>query len=108
MELSPCGRVDLETILVSVETSVPERAMLHTDCGELVQQAIASRQSEIEHLKQTIVAMREGLESGRANSREAVQSAIVDSQDEIRQLRETISALRTQMEQMGFELNKMF
>ena len=68
------------------------------DCQEAIQNAVASRQGEIEQLRKTIVAMREELEASRARGQEAVQNAVANSADEIRQLRETVVALRNELE----------
>ena len=55
-------------------------------------------QREIRHLKDTIVALREEMESVRASSDHERQKATADMDAEIRQLRETVAALRDQLE----------
>ena len=62
--------------------------------------------SEIRHLKNTIGALREELESTRYANEQDVQSAIAITNDEIVQLRATAQALRDELENLRFEKDK--
>jgi hypothetical protein len=59
--------------------------------------------SENTHLKETIVALREELQTSMVQTAESVQKAVVTANDEIAQLKATVSALRDKMEKMEHE-----
>jgi chromosome segregation ATPase len=63
---------------------------------------------ENRHLKETIAAMREELESLDFVRQKAVQDAVLESQAEIEHLRTTIVAQREELESIRFETEKRF
>ena len=60
-------------------------------------------QTEIMHLKATIVALREQLEALSFDKDKAVQKAVLLSSDEIQQLKDMTSSLRSELENLRFE-----
>ena len=60
-------------------------------------------QTEIAHLKATIVALREKLETLSFDKDKAVQRAVLLSSDEIQQLKDMASSLRSELENLRFE-----
>ena len=59
--------------------------------------------SEVRHLRETIVAMRQQLEASRFDRDEAVQKAVRTANDEILALRATIAAQRQETENIVHE-----
>ena len=59
--------------------------------------------TEITHLKATIVALREQLETLSFDKDKAVQRAVLLSSDEIQQLKDMASSLRSELENLRFE-----
>ena len=60
-------------------------------------------QTEITHLKATIVVLREQLEALSFDKDKAVQRAVLLSSDEIQQLKDMASSLRSELENLRFE-----
>ena len=58
---------------------------------------------EMRHLKNTIAALRDKMESVHFQKDEEVQKAVALSNDEIIQLKDTVSALREQLETLKYD-----
>ncbi len=77
--------------------------------GCAVETEIVNRsQIEITHLKATIVALREQLETLSFDKDKAVQRAVLLSSDEIQQLKDMASSLRSELENLRFEKMQPF
>ena len=59
-------------------------------------------QTEIAHLRATIVVLREQLEALSFDKDKAVQRAVLLSSDEIQQLKDMASSLRSELENLRF------
>jgi chromosome segregation ATPase len=75
----------------------------HVDWDEAMQRAIGAALGEMKHLRQTILAMREEMESLRADRQQAGQEASEALNDEIRHLRSTVGTMREQLENLQIE-----
>ncbi len=63
-------------------------------------------QLEIRHLRETIDALREELETQRYEKDRGIQTAHADKADELNQLRDTAAALREELEYQRFEARR--
>ena len=59
--------------------------------------------TEVRHLKQTIIALRDEMEHLRFDNASAAQEAVADANLEIMQLRESTSTMRDELEKMHFD-----
>src|SRR5882724_2740946 len=65
---------------------------------ETTQQSLVNAASEIQHLRNTVSAMREQLETVRFAEQQKAQQAVATANEELVQLRATVQALRDEME----------